>query len=133
MIKMAQYEKNHRVKDKRITDYFIEDYVYVNNFKTRLGITLVTIFFMGVGAFRILMKDIIIPTSMWEFISVYIKPYFYPWVIAIIVYTIISTKVYNVKYKKANRGLNAYKKHVKQLKQYYEKTHFNSEGAPDEI
>lgn len=132
MTKMAQYEKNHMKKDKRITDYFIEDYVYLNNFKTRLGIMLITVFFIGVGAFQIVMDNIIFPTSLEDFLEVYINPYFYPWLIATIIYTVISTFVYSVRYTKANKRMSEYKNYVKELKQY-EKRHASTEGATYEI
>lgn len=131
MTKMAQYEKNHKVQDKRVLDYFLEDYVYINNFKTRLGITIMMMFFIGVGAFRIVVEDIIFPTSLWEFIEVYIMPYFYPWLCLVIIYTIISSLVYSAKYNKARKRKNEYKKCIKELKQY-EKQHANDEEVVDE-
>lgn len=131
MAKMALYEKNHIKQDKKILDYFIEDYVYINNFKTRLGITFITLFFIILGAFKILMKGIVFPTSMWHFIDVYIKPYFYPWLVSIILYTILSSIVYSIRYKKASRRFGEYKKLVKDLNRY-ENGHSNNEGATDE-
>ena len=44
MTKLALYEKNHMKKDQARLNYFIEDYIYINNFKTRLGITIITLF-----------------------------------------------------------------------------------------
>lgn len=132
MTKIAQYEKNHMKRDQRVTDYFIEDYVYMNNFKTRLGIMFIEVFFIGLGAFRIVMENIIFPTSIGDFLEIYIKPYFYPWLITTIIYTIISTWVYSARYTKANKRLSEYKKYVKELKQY-EKQHSNAEGVADEI
>ena len=131
MAKMALYEKNHIKQDKKIVDYFIEDYVYINNFKTRLGITLITLFFIGLGAFKILLKNIVFPTSLWHFIDVYIEPYFYPWLLSIILYTILASMVYGIRYRKASRRFEEYKKLIKDLHRY-EREHSNNEGATDE-
>lgn len=132
MTKMAQYEKSHMRKDKRITAYFIEDYIYVNNFKTRLWITLITLFFIAVGAIKVCFNGIIFPTSMIHFVNVYIMPYFYPWLATMIIYTFISTMVYSLKYKEANRRMRQYKRYIKQLKKYQEQSS-SDEGAADEI
>lgn len=132
MTKIAQYKKNYIRKDRKITAYFIEDYIYINNFKTRLWITLIALFSVGIGAFKICINEIIFPTSMLDFLNVYIMPYFYPWLTLMIVYTLISTVVYSMKYKGASKRIHQYRKYVKQLKQY-EKQSSNDEGAPDEI
>jgi len=131
MTKMACYEKEHIKQDKKIMDYFIEDYVYINNFKTRLGITLITLCFIGFSAFKILMENIIFPTSMWHFIDVYIRPYFYPWLLGIILYTILSSIIYGNRHRKASKRFGEYKKLVKDLERY-EREHSNNEGATDE-
>lgn len=131
MVKMAHYEKNHIKQDKKVTEYFIEDYIYINNFKTRLGITLITLCFIGFGTFKMLMKDIIFPTSMWHFIEIYIKPYFYPWLFAMILYTIISSIVYGRRYKITSKRYEEYRKLVKDFKRYKRK-HSNDEGATNE-
>ena len=131
MVKMAHYEKNHIKQDKKVTEYFIEDYIYINNFKTRLGITLITLCFIGFGTFEMLMKDIIFPTSIWHFIEIYIKPYFYPWLFAMILYTIISSIVYGRRYKIASKRYEEYRKLVKDFKRYKRK-HSNDEGATNE-
>lgn len=131
MVKMAHYEKNHIKQDKKVTEYFVEDYIYINNFKTRLGITLITLWFIGFGALKMLMKDIVFPISMWHFIEIYIKPYFYPWLFSIILYTIISSILYGRRYKIANKRFEEYRKLVKDFKRY-KRRHSNDEGATNE-
>lgn len=118
MSKIARYEKRFIRQDERITDYFIEDYVYINNCITRLGISCITLFFIAIGALRIICQDIIIPSSVEEFIDVYIKAYIGPWFITIVSYTIISSLVYGARYRKANQRMNTYKKLIKELKEY---------------
>lgn len=118
MTKIAVYEKRYKKKDERITNYFLEDYIYVNNFITRLGISLIILLFIGVGALKIICNGILFPHSIEEFIDIYIKAYIGPWLVAIVVYTIISSIVYGVKYRKANKRMNHYKELIKGLKEY---------------
>ena len=75
MSKMARYEKRYMRQDKRMTDYFVEDYIYINNFITRAGISLITIFFIMLGAVNTFLDEIIFPTSIESFIEIYIKDY----------------------------------------------------------
>ena len=132
MSKMARYEKRYMRQDKRMTDYFVEDYIYINNFITRAGISLITVFFIMVGAVNTLLDEIIFPTSIESFIEVYIKDYIGPWLIMMIVYTVISSIVFGVRHKKASKRMNEYKKLVKELKNYEEEM-TSTEGDADEI
>ena len=131
MTQMARYEKNQKNKDQKILDYFIEDYVYIHNFKTRLGITLITLCFIAFHAIKILIEGIIFPTSMWHLIEVYIKPYFWPWLIGIIVYTLISSVVYSRRYQAAHKRFKVYKRTIKNLEKYA-KSYSQDEGVTDE-
>lgn len=132
MTQMARYENKHKKQDEKVAEYFIEDYIYINNFKTRLGITFITLCFIGYGAIKIVMKGMIFPTSTWHFIDVYIKPYFYPWLIGIVLYTILSSIVYGREHRKATKRLGEYKTLAKALRKH-EKGYSNNEGATDEI
>lgn len=132
MSKMALYEKRDKKKDARLTDYYIEDYVYMNNFITRLGITSLTVLLMGIGAFKIVCENIIFPTSMSEFIEVYVKAYIMPWLIAIVIFTFISSVVFGARHGKASKRMGEYKRLVKKLKKYESRT-ASKEGATNEI
>lgn len=134
MSKIALYEKRYKRQDQRIINYFVEDYVYVNNFITRCGISLITLFFIAVGAFHIIYDGIIFPTSIEEFVSVYLGAYIGPWIGAIVIYTIISSIVFGAKYKKVSKRYSQYRRCIRQLNRY-EQEHqvVNKEGATDEI
>lgn len=118
MSKIAVYEKRFIRKDQRITDYFIEDYIYINNFIIRVGISLITILFIAIGGFQIIYNDIIFPYSIEQFVEVYIGPYIGPWISAMLVYTFISSLVYRAKYKQASKRMDTYKKLLEELKEY---------------
>ena len=107
MSKIAVYEKRYLQKDQKITDYFVEDYVYINNFITRLGISLIIIGFIGMGALKIVCKEI-----------VYIKAYIGPWIGMLILYTLISTITYGIRYKRASKRFSQYKKLIRELNKY---------------
>lgn len=130
MAKMAQYEAKDKEKDKRITDYFIEDYIYINNFKTRVSITFLTLLVMLLGTLRKVLEDIVIPSSIEQLISIYIAPYILPWVIAIVGYTLLSTIVYKKRYEQANQRMKKYEDYEMQLQQY--DTAYQNEGEQDE-
>lgn len=132
MTKLALYEKKHMKEDEARLNYFVEDYIYINNFKTRLGITMIALFFVGVGALNILNEGIIFPESLWGFIEVYLKPYFLPWLIALVVYTFISSAIYGRQYQKSKQRFRKYTKVLKELDTYEEERKRN-EGAQYEI
>ena len=131
MTQIARYEKNQKKQDQKVIDYFIEDYVYVQNFKTRLGIMLITLCFIAFHTIKILKQGIIFPTSIWHFIEVYMKPYLVPWLIATIVYTLISSAVYSRRYHAANKRFKAYKRAINNLEKY-EKNSSQDKGVTDE-
>ena len=132
MAKLAVYEKKYLKKDERLLNYFIEDYVYVNNFKTRVGITLITLFYIMIGTFKIINVEILYPNSLLNFIEIYLQPYILPWLVAIIVYTMIATLVNTSKYNRASKRFSNYKKILRELEEY-EVQQASSEGVTDEI
>lgn len=132
MSKMARYEKRYMKKDIRITDYYVEDYVALNNFITRLGISLITVFFISLGAFKVLLEEIVFPTSIEQFLNVYIKGYIGPWLIWIVIYTLISSFVFGARHRMASKRMNEYKELIRELKKCEGKK-VNNEGAADEI
>ena len=132
MTKLALYEKNDKRKDKPCTDYYVEDYIYMSNLKTRLGITFITVFFAALGALEVFNEAFVFPTSLGEVIEVYVSPYFWPWVFALVGYTVISTFAAGRRHKEAMTRFNKYKKLLRQLRNY-EAEREMSEGAPDEL
>lgn len=132
MTKLAIYEKRHMRKDKKKLDYFIEDYIYVRNFLVRLGITLIFFFNIAVGGFKSLNNDFVFPTSVESFIEIYIVPYFWPWLMAIIIYTVITTFISGIEYRNANLRFNEYKKLLKRLEEH-ENHQAAMRGADNEI
>lgn len=118
MTKLAVYEKKYIKEDRRRNGYYLEDYVYINNFRTRLSITLVAVLFAILDIFKNIHKDIIFPDSIMSFLKVYISPYFMPWILLLIGYTMISTAVYTKRYHLSQKRLKNYNKLLKTLNAY---------------
>lgn len=118
MSKLAIEEKIDLKKDEKITSYYPEDYVYVSNFKTRVLIVL----FMGVSAIaHIIFKiqsGMTFPTTGKEIFAYYILPYGGTIILAVILYTIISTTVYKRRYARAQKRINSYRKTLRELEEY---------------
>ncbi len=110
LTELAIMEKRTIKKDKQITNYYEEDYVYVNNFKTRVMIFLA----VGLGSAANLLwrveKGLDIPTTKDALLGDYVIPYVSVLVIALLLYTILSTCVYKKKYRQAAQRMAIYEK-----------------------
>ncbi len=131
MTKLAIYDKNYGKEDARRSRYYLEDYLYTKNFKTRFSVTLVVLLFMGLNIMKMINEELIIPTSVPEFIQVYIGPYIIPWIVVLVIYTLISTGVYGKRYAMTQKRTAEYKKLLKKLAKY-EQDKSSEEGAENE-
>ena len=118
MTKLAVYEKEHIKEDRRRNSYYIEDYIYIKNFKTRFSVSIVVLLVVIFDAMRMINGNLVIPASLGEFINIYMKPYLMPWVIILIGYTILSTAIYRKRYVLSQKRLNSYNKLLKDLDDY---------------
>lgn len=118
MTKLAVYEKKYIKEDRRRNSYYVEDYIYVKNFKTRFSVTLVVILFAAIDIMKMINQNVVIPTSLASFIDSYIKPYLVPWIMILIGYTILSTIIYQTRYALSQKRLKSYSKILKQLDTY---------------
>lgn len=118
MTKLAVYEKKYIKEDRRRNSYYVEDYIYVKNFKTRFSVTLVVILFAAIDIMKMINQNVVIPTSLASFIDSYIKPYLVPWIMILIGYTILSTIIYQTRYALSQKRLKGYSKILKQLDTY---------------
>ena len=128
MTKLEIYNKRYGTKDRNRLKYFMEDYVYIKNFKTRLCFTLVILFILGIGSLNIIITNIVIPESLEMFLKAYINPYILPWFIGIVFYTLISTIIYSKKYKESQQRFKGYQKLLTELDEYEK----SKEGALNE-
>ena len=118
MTKLEMYNKKYGKEDRKRCSYYGEDYIYINNFKARFYFTLVMIFIMGVGTLKTITTNIVIPESLGEFMKVYVAPYFIPWIIGCIFFTLLSAWKNSKKYKVSQRRLKNYDKILQELDEY---------------
>ena len=117
MSKLAALDKKYMRKDLRITKYYAEDYVYLNNMKTRMSILIMTI---GCIVGHILLEvqhNISIPATGEELFRQYILPYGSGTIIILFLYTLLSTKVYTKKYREAEKRVSRYKELMGELEE----------------
>lgn len=117
MSKLAIEEKQSLNKDKKITSYFSEDYIYVNNFKTRLLVFIMTGIIMFLYIFAKLQIGGTLPTNLEEVVGQYIIPYGGSMIAIILAYSVISSQIYQKKYNLAQSRINSYKKNLKALEE----------------
>lgn len=118
MTKLAVYEKKYIKEDKRRVSYYIEDYIYIKNFKARLSVSMVILLLIGLHTVKIVNTGLIFPTSLMQFFQVYINPYLLPWIIGLVIYTVISTYIYRKRYEVSEKRFKEYKDLLKELDKY---------------
>lgn len=131
MTKLATNDKYYTKKDLRITSHYREDYVYLNNFKTRISVLAVV---GGLVALHILLKiekGINIPNNLKDILSEYVFPYGIFAVGVLALYTVFSTAVYRKKYALAQKRVNQYQKTLKALDEYENKKSIIEEEKDD--
>lgn len=122
MSKVAVCEQKITHKDKEITtNYYPEDYIFIKNFKTR-AIVLIMIGMMVAGQLLYKIEQgLNIPITIRGWIEEYILPYGILVVIVLTLYSILSTFVYKIEYRKAKNKVQRYEKALEELKRYEEK------------
>ncbi|WP_054741637.1 hypothetical protein [Cellulosilyticum ruminicola] len=121
MTKLEMYNKKHGNIDRERCKYFLEDYIYTKNFITRIYFSLIILFFMSVGAIKILTTQLIIPESLEQLMDVYVNPYILPWVSGLVIYTLVSSWVHTKAYKRSKERLKIYRKTLRELDAYEDK------------
>lgn len=122
MSKVAVCEKAISRKDKEIaTNYYPEDYIFIENFKTRMIVlAMVVVMIAGQMLYKI-EQGLNIPITIRGWVEEYILPYGLLIAITLCIYSILSTFVHKKIYEKAQNKLRRYEKAVEKLKSYEEK------------
>lgn len=132
MTKLALHEKKYGKKDKKRSSYFKWDYIYINNWYTRLavGIAVATIV-SWMTLTDVYIKEIIpvFDVELGQYLSKYIPTF----VILILVYTGLSTMIYNKKYEDTQKRLRRYESLLKELDQLEGLKKQREEGHYDTI
>ena len=117
MTKLAIEEKKSLKKDSNITSYFSEDYLYVNNFKTRTLVLVMTSIILCAYIFLKLHKGGSLPTTAGQVFVQYVIPYGVIMLVITLVYSVLSSRVYKKKYKQAGQRISEYKKDLRELEE----------------
>lgn len=117
MSKLAMLEKKGIKKDIKITNYYPEDYIYMNNLMTRISIFCMIAVGVVIHILLKLEKDIVIPSTSKELFIYYILPYGVITLVIMGIYTVISTSVYTKRYKEAEERVENYKLLMRQLEE----------------
>ncbi len=121
MSQLAKLKKQGLDESVKITQYYIEDYVYIKNFVTRIGILCI----LGGWAVADIMakaqEKLVIPTTLQEVISSYILPYGSVTLLVLVVYTMLSTRVYTKRYYAAQEQVAVYNYLMQQLERLDDK------------
>ncbi len=132
MTKLALHEKKYGKKDKKRSSYFKWDYIYINNWYTRfaVGVALAIVISWMVLT-DVYIKEII-PVFDVE-LSEYLSKYIVGFILLILVYTGISTVIFNKKYEKTQKRLYEYEALLKRLDYYQNAKELREEGLHDTV
>lgn len=132
MTKLALHEKKYGKEDNKRNSYFKWDYIYINNWYTRFAVGFAIFVIMAWMIFTdIYIKEIIpiinVPLSQ------YFKKYIISFAIVIVIYTGLSTLVYNKKYEEMKKRQKQYEKILKKLDDYQSLKRAREENLDDDI
>lgn len=117
MTKLALHEKKYGKEDKNRNEYFKWDYIYINNWYTRLAAGVAVLIITSWMIFTdVYIKEIMPILDMP--LSHYLKKYIIFFAVVILVYTGLSTLVYNRRYEDTKKRLEKYEKILKELDDY---------------
>ena len=119
MTKMAIYEKNEGKDDFEIGKYYKKDYLTFNYIKTWIC---ATIAYLGLWCLILVanMDTAVLTVGSFKFVlSVIAFILFY--VLFVLVYEVLTYKIYSIKYDRAKKRLNEYMEQVEELNKMYEK------------
>lgn len=132
MTKLALHEKKYGKQDKKRSSYFKWDYIYINNWYTRFAV--------GIAATMVVSWMILTDVYINEIIPLlevdlgeYLSKYVLMFVASILVYTGISTMVFNKKYEETQKRLQECDKLIKELDRYQQTKELREEGLHDII
>lgn len=114
MTKLALYEKKYGKQDKNRNAYFKWDYIYINNWYTRFAVGVATLMIISWMVLTdIYLKEIMPILDIT--LSHYLKKYAISFGLVILVYTGVSTLIYNKRYEDTQKRLEKYERIIQEL------------------
>ena len=132
MIKLALYEKRYGKEDENRNSYFKWDYIYINNWYTRLAAGVAAFIIIGWMIFKDIYMEEVIPVLDVP-LEDYLGKYIIFFVAIILVYTGISTLIFHKRYEKTQKRIDAYEKIVRELDVYQKTKKLREEGLDDTL
>ncbi|WP_105616741.1 hypothetical protein [Vallitalea okinawensis] len=115
MTKLAIMEKNKTNEEKNVEKYYKSDYVYINNWKTRLSVSVVYICFVIGYYFNEIYNNNVNPLSY--NIPGLISKVLIGYGIILVLFTMLSSAIYSARYNKVAKNNEEYLELLEQLKQ----------------
>ncbi|OOB77991.1 MAG: hypothetical protein ATN33_02010 [Epulopiscium sp. Nele67-Bin001] len=131
MTKLAVKDKTHMKEDRVILSHYRNDYVFVNNFKTRTLVFFVTAGMWGGYLLWRIEHGLNLPTDSAQLLSEYIFPGAVFVGIWLVIYTLISTYIFRKRYKLAQSRGEEYNELSEELRELHmkKKGDINEEGS----
>ncbi|ONI42430.1 hypothetical protein AN639_11655 [Candidatus Epulonipiscium fishelsonii] len=118
MTEIAIEEKNDISEDKKIASYYIEDYLFINNFKTVFSILVLSVSMIFIKILLHIEKGKNIPTTASELVEEFVSPFVWNIILFIVIYSLISTYIYGNRYQKAEKRMKLYIEKKDQVQNY---------------
>ncbi len=118
MTKISMYEVGKGKADLKKAQFYEKDYVSYHNFNTQISITFAVLLIMGIELSSLILSDLsALPTVNYKW---FLIKYGIIWLLGIVVYTIINTKISRKEYSKAKERIETYEKLLKELEEIQE-------------
>jgi len=117
MTKLALQDKKYARENKKLNSYFKWDYIYINNWSSRVAAGIAALIIIGWLVFKDIYMKEIIPIFEVE-LGRYLYKYIFFFIVLIVVYSGISTMVHKRKYQETQERLDEYQKIIRELDQY---------------
>ncbi|OON97686.1 MAG: hypothetical protein ATN36_02665 [Epulopiscium sp. Nele67-Bin005] len=115
MTKLAIKDKNTMKEDRMITSYYIEDYIYMNNFWSRISVLVVVAIIAVIDVLWQIERGGEIPLTFSGLMEKFGLPYLGVFVISASIFTIISSIAYRKRYIAAEKRIKEYDQILKTL------------------
>lgn len=113
MSKLAIYEKNYGTVDGKINGYYKSDYVYIKNWWTRISVTIAGFLIVGLILFyKIFVEKLDVFNINYKTYSVWLGSII---IGLLIFYSILSSYVYEKRYRDSEKRISNYLQMLKQL------------------
>lgn len=117
MTKLALHEKKYGKMDKKRNGYFKWDYIYMHNWYTRFAVGVALAMMIAWFMFTDVYIREIVPVFEIE-LGEYLSKYLVGFAVLLLLYTGISTLIFNKKYEASQRRIDQYQEMVDALDEY---------------